>query len=323
MSRCCSRGSPAMAAGQSVASSSPSNRSAATAQKASTISGSNCLPRRDRANSMAASVPPRSLGHLGEVRQVEEPDRASDVLAAETTGHTAAVPPGEPLLQRLAHVLAQTKALGHEDRAQAVRHEPTLDGLAPGHDQRAGQAEPLHGRAPRSHACHCVLEHRQAGQIHLVAALSEGDVVAEPVGHLRGVGHAPDPGQHRHVVERRCVLVLDAHVLTETGGDGPGPQDVLHRLAQPEISGEREGRDDLRQAQAGVSVVRWHGYSLRASAGGSPGTGWSERRRDRAHPQLSKSTSSRTGAVTTPRGWVSYMRTATTAPDAAVMAATV
>ena len=70
------------------------------------------------------------------------------------------------------------------------------------------------------------------------------------------VGHAAHPGQHRHVVERRGGLVLDAHVLAETGGDRPRPQHVLHRLTQPEVGRQREGRDNLREAQAGVAIVR-------------------------------------------------------------------
>ncbi len=102
------------------------------------------------------------------------------------------------------------------------------------------------------------LDHRHARQIHPIAVPPERDVVPEPRCDLRCVRHTSHPGQHRHVIQRRCSLALNDHVFAEPCRDRPRPQDVFHRLPQPEIGCQREGCNDLSQTQPGVAVTRRH-----------------------------------------------------------------
>ncbi len=45
-------------------------------------------------------------------------------------------------------------------------------------------------------------------------------------------------------------------MVTETSGDEPRPQDVLHWLAQTQVQGKREGRQQLRQPETRVAFAR-------------------------------------------------------------------
>ena len=91
------------------------------------------------------------MEHFDVVSELEQPDRASDVLAAHAGGYTGAVPTCEDLLQRLAHLVAESESLRHACRGQTVRHEPSLDGLAAGDDERAGQTKAVQCRAAETH----------------------------------------------------------------------------------------------------------------------------------------------------------------------------
>ena len=52
--------------------------------------------------------------------EVEQSHRQGDVLAADAARHTFAVPAGERLLQRVAHVGVEADAVGHLGRCEAV-----------------------------------------------------------------------------------------------------------------------------------------------------------------------------------------------------------
>ena len=101
-------------------------------------------------------------------------------------------------------------------------------------------------------------EHGQSGQVDLEAVAPERDVVTEPGRDLRCVRHATHPRQGGHVEQGATVFELDAHVITQTGGDDPRAQDMLHRLTQPQVGGQREGGDQLGQPKARVASTRFH-----------------------------------------------------------------
>ncbi len=69
---------------------------------------------------------------LDDVGDVEQPDRQRDLVAADLGRDTLAVPAGEHLLERLTHVGTEPELLGEPRGRDAMRDEPTLDGLARG-----------------------------------------------------------------------------------------------------------------------------------------------------------------------------------------------
>jgi hypothetical protein len=82
----------------------------------------------------------------------------------------------------------------------------------------------------------------------------EHEVVAEPLGLLVRVDVAADVRQQRGVVEDRPLLVAQLEPFRQPQRDQALPQDVLHRLSEPEVGAEREDRDELGQAHAAPVV---------------------------------------------------------------------
>jgi hypothetical protein len=76
------------------------------------------------------------------------------------------------------------------------------------------------------------------------------DLVAELGGQLVRVGCAADPGQHRHVIRRGPLGLIYTHPLREPQRDPALTQHVLLRQAEAEVRCQRQGRDQLSQAQA-------------------------------------------------------------------------
>ena len=74
------------------------------------------------------------------------------------------------------------------------------------------------------------------------------DVVIEPLRLLVGVGVAADIRQQRRVVDDRPLFLIETQVLGEAKRDLALAQDVLHRLAEPEIDAQRQRSDELGQA---------------------------------------------------------------------------
>jgi hypothetical protein len=171
-----------------------------------------------------------------------------------------AVPSGERLLEGVAHVGTETETLRHLSRRETVRHQRALDALAAGHHQTRRETEAVECRAAEPYVAEHEAQHGQSGEIDLPAVTPERDVVAEPGRQLRGVGDAANPRQRRDVVEAASVVMFEADMIAQTSCDDPRPQDVLQRLAQPEVGREREGSDKFGQRDAGVSVAGFHGH---------------------------------------------------------------
>src|SRR5205823_5713624 len=105
-------------------------------------------------------------------------------------------------------------------------------------------------------------EHWEPGEIDLVVAAAEPDVVAEPCRYFWRVGHAAHPRQRGDVVQRPPFVRLETESVAETGRDQPRPKDMFHRLAQAEVAGQGESGDDLRQLHAGVAASTVHAQSV-------------------------------------------------------------
>ncbi len=60
---------------------------------------------------------------------------------------------------------------------------------------------------------------------------------------IRGV--TADTDQQRHVIDDRTLLVIEPEPLAQSQRDQTLAQNVLHRLAEPQVNAERECTDKL------------------------------------------------------------------------------
>ena len=106
-------------------------------------------------------------------------------------------------------------------------------------------AQPVQRGIPGAEQAHHA--QRFAGRAWFVVVLRclQGDVVAEPLRLLVGVGVAPDVHEQGAVVHGRSRLVVESQPLGEPECDEALPQDVLHGLPEAQVDPERERRDDL------------------------------------------------------------------------------
>ena len=89
--------------------------------------------------------------------------------------------------------------------------------------------------------------HPQAPGLVVVLDRLQGDVVAEPLGLLVGVGMAADVDEQGGVVDDRPLLLVEPDPLGQPQRDQALAQHVLHRLPETEVDAERERGHQLRQ----------------------------------------------------------------------------
>ena len=184
-----------------VSSSIPSNSASGSVHTAATISGSKCVPLRDRTISTASSTPP--------MRWNTSHASATCEIRAESASASPARSPGTPFPSHRAYdcsMPARTSArspkpVGELAGGRAVvghllDHPPSagghqLRGLADAVERRCS------GAGPAQHEHH----RREPGQVDLDGVGAEVDVVAEQRRGLVAVDRAPDVGEDAHVVE--------------------------------------------------------------------------------------------------------------------------
>ena len=108
-------------------------------------------------------------------------------------------------------------------------------------------AEAVERRAAGTDHAHCVDDVANAERFVGVLACFEGDVVAEPLRLLVGVGVAADVDEQRGVVDRCPLGLVEAEQLTESKPDQALTQDVFHRLPEAEVDPQRQRRDEFGQ----------------------------------------------------------------------------
>ena len=215
----------------------------------------------------------RPVEHLDGVSQMEQPHRTRDLVAPNAVGYSLGVPAREDLPERIAHLGRQPEPPGHLRRGQAVRHEPPLHRPASGQDQIGGQAEPVQEGGPRPGMAQREPHQGQASEIDTITVAPEGDVIAKPGRHFRGVGHTAHPRQHHHVIKRYPRLGSQVQAFPKPYRNQPGPQYVLHRLAQPQVGCQRERGHQLRQPQPRILITRLHAaHARRRRLAAIPGT---------------------------------------------------
>ena len=192
--------------------------------------------------------PSDAMCDLHELRQLRDPRGDRDVLALQLARPPAPVPPLVGPAQRVEHLAGQPELRAQRPRQPgvlvdhvihfAVARERELE-PHPEPVQRwvAGSHQPQRGRGGPQAACVVVV----------VLPRLQGDVVAEPLGLLMGVGMAAHVDQQRRVVHDRPLARVEPCPLGQAQRDQALAQDMLHGLPEAEVDSERERRDELRQ----------------------------------------------------------------------------
>jgi hypothetical protein len=199
---------------------------------------------------------------------MEDAHRQGDVGAAEATRNPLTVPPREELAKRGRDVSAETEVLGQDRGDQAMTLDALGDPVPTGRKQGADRTCPMSERATGPGVAEEERESRHPTEVDVIAVGAEGDVVAEARRNFRRVGHAADPRQHRDV-EQGGTIDGDAQPVLEPDSDLPGPQQVRHRLTEPEVGRQGEGRQQVGQRDVRAVGGLVHG-DVRSVTGGPP-----------------------------------------------------
>jgi hypothetical protein len=87
-----------------------------------------------------------------------------------------------------------------------------------------------------------------AGHLVLVLERLEREVISEPLRLFVRIRVTPHPDEQRGVIHDRPVSVIETEPFRESERDQALAQDVLHRLAEPQIDPQRQRRHQLREA---------------------------------------------------------------------------
>jgi hypothetical protein len=214
-----------------------------------------------------------AVGDLDELRELRDAAGQRDVIAASALRPAAAVPALVGVGEAIEDLVGQPQLRGERPRHRrmvldhpahvAVAGDGELEPEAEAVQRRLAGAEQPHRRRRAGHARHLVLELDRL----------ERDVIAEPPGLLVGVGVAADADQESRVVDARAPLLVEPGALGQPQGDQALAQHVLHGLAEGEVDPEREGGNQLREADVSAlghapSVTR-HGAARQRPSGGS------------------------------------------------------
>ena len=167
--------------------------------------------------------------------------------ARQLGGRALAVPALERLLKRVTHLGTEPESQRQVARGLAVGGHRLLDLLRPAREEPTDHREPPDRGASTGDVADHEAHHRQTGHVDQVAVGPHRHVVAEPLAHLVGVGHATNPREKRHVEDRGPLVVGQALELGHPHRDERLADDVLLRLTQPQIRRERQRRHQLSQ----------------------------------------------------------------------------
>jgi hypothetical protein len=122
-----------------------------------------------------------------------------------------------------------------------------VDLAVAGQDELQAEAEAVQRRLAQPEVAQPRQGHARAPGVVFVLDRLRGDVVAEPLGLLVGVGVTADVDQQCRVVDDRPLLVVESQAVGQPQRDEALAQHVLHRLPETEVDPERERGDQLRK----------------------------------------------------------------------------
>ena len=205
--------------------------------------------------------------HLHELGELGDPGRDRDRAALQRARPAVPV----PLLVRRADPGAdgagQLELLGQRPRQLGVLGDHPAQLAMPGEGELQPDPEPVQRRVARPDQPHGRQHAAHAAELMGVLAGLERDVVAEPLRLLVRVGVTAHVDQQGRVVNRHPVLLTQTRLVGQPQRDQALPQDVLHRLAEPEVDAERQRRDQFGQPGARTAGPLSHRASLTVGAG--------------------------------------------------------
>jgi len=171
-----------------------------------------------------------------------------------------------PLLVRradpLEHHAGQLELPGQRPGQPRVLGDHPVQLPVPGEREPEPDPEPVQRRVTRPDQPHGRQRAAHAAQLVDVLAGLEPDVITEPLRLLVRVSVTAHVDQQRGVVDRHPVLLTQTGVASQPQRDQALPQDVLHRLPEPQVDAERQRRDQLGQPRARSTDTLSHQASL-------------------------------------------------------------
>ena len=215
---------------------------------------------------LAAPVPPDRLGRrrgamtpavdLDRTRQRHQSRSQADVVRAQPPREALAVPllvglPDRDLDRR--REAQPGRQLGAQRR---VRREEAAQPAAGGDGQGGDPASALEAGAVRGDPAQEERDHLRGVHVeHLEPEGLERDVVPEPARLLGGVRVAVGADHQAEVVRRLPLRRVGSHQVGQPQRDHGLPQAVVHGLAQPQVGGVRQRRDQLRDPHPVVGTT--------------------------------------------------------------------
>ncbi len=181
------------------------------------------------------------------VGELHHPHGHRHVARHRAARHALAVPARERVREGLPDPRIETQALRDLARERAVREEDALDLPPTTRREAGGDPHPRRRGAVGPGTTEHVEHHRELRRPDVVHAGAERDVVAEGLRQLERLAGA-DGGEQRDPVRLGASGLVQAEAVGQAQGDQARAEDVLHRLTDAEVRGERQDGDELRQA---------------------------------------------------------------------------
>ncbi|MCY7302902.1 MAG: hypothetical protein LH654_07660 [Thermoleophilia bacterium] len=110
-----------------------------------------------------------------------------------------------------------------------------IDFAVPGEHESKSEPETMPRRLPRSESPDARRSHTNAPWLVVVLGRLQRYVVAKPLRLLMGIGMATDVDEQCGVVHDSALLLVQSDTLGESQRNQALPQNVLYRLAEPEV----------------------------------------------------------------------------------------
>ena len=197
-----------------------------------------------------------AMRHLDVLGELADARGERDLLAGQVAGPAFPVPALVGRRDGLLRRVVETELLGQSASGRGMALDHVVDLAVAAEGELQADAEAVQRRIARPDEPHAGHDAAQAARLVAVLGGLERDVVAEPLGLLMSIRVTADVHQQRRVVQRRPLFVVEAQAVGEPEGDDALTQDVFHRLSEAEVDAQRQGGDQLREAQLAARGVR-------------------------------------------------------------------
>jgi hypothetical protein len=189
---------------------------------------------------------PHAVRDLDELGNMRETGGERDPRALELAPPAASVPALVRSAEGRDDLVRQGELLRHGLGDRGVVGDHAVHLAVPGEREFEPEPKSVQRWVPGAEEPYSRGSHPQTPGLVVVFDRLQGDVVAELLRLLVGVGVATDVDQQRGVVDDRALLFVESDSLGQPQRDQALSQDMLHRLPETEVYAERERGDQLR-----------------------------------------------------------------------------